>query len=394
MHMAVVTKCPLEDRDTMASVSTSTKITSPFDQAVTFIFVRDLDASSCFYSSILRLPLVLVQRPPGGTSDVVRIYAITATSFIGLCLADPTSKSGTGVVTDGVILTLVTDSVDEWSARLIDENVQLEKGPIFNDRYNIYHVFFRDPDGHLMEIQQFRDPNWPRLSSHIPELDRSEIKARANQIFALIFGDMPYIRIGKGDLINGEILSEKSMVALFDSIQEHCNKSKFSQSSLKTFYDLGSGMGKPVIASALLCDWLQEFIGIEIQHELYEKSVQARDRFNVLTHQNNDTSIVKLHQGSFFDIQDWTVNGDVIFINSTAFTLATMKTLLEYAKRCKKGCYIVTLTHNLLDVFSFGNMNEEQQQEHEEGVFFELIGEFRQEMSWGEADFYLYFKQR
>ena len=61
---------------------------------------------------------------------------------------------------------------------------------------------------------------------------------------------MPYIRIGKGDFINGEIVSEKSMVALFNLIQEH-HKSQVSQPSLKTFYDLGSGMGKPTIAGAL-----------------------------------------------------------------------------------------------------------------------------------------------
>lgn len=379
----------------MASPPSLNKTTSPFDQAVTFIYVSDLDTSSDFYSSILQLPLALVQRPPDGTSDVVRIFAITATSFIGLCLADPTSKSGTGVVTDGVIFTLVTDSVDEWSTKLISKNVQLEKGPLLNERYNIYHIFFRDPDGHLLEIQQFRDPNWPRSRPRIAlELDRCELKVRANQLFTQIYGDMPYIRIGKGDFINGEIVSEKSMVALFNLIQEH-HKSQVSQPSLKTFYDLGSGMGKPTIAGALICDWLHEFIGIEIQYELYEKSIQARDRFNLLTHQTTDTSIVQLHLGSFFDIDDWTANGDVIFINSTAFTSLTMRRLFEYTTRCKKGCYIVTLTHNLLNVFSDHDVEEELQKEWgEDSGFFQLIGEFRQEMSWGEADYFLYFKQR
>ena len=123
----------------MMSSTSKNDTNSPFDQAVTFIYVRDLESSSHFYSSILRLPLALAQRPPGATEDVVRIFAVTSTSFIGLCLSDPISKSGTSVVTDGIIFTLVTDSVDEWSTRLLQENVMVEKGPILNERYNIYH---------------------------------------------------------------------------------------------------------------------------------------------------------------------------------------------------------------------------------------------------------------
>ena len=73
----------------------------------------------------------------------------------------PASLRGTGVAPDGVILCLVTDSVDEWAERLTAEGVRLEKPPTLNPRYNIYHLFCRDPDGHLVEIQQFCDPRQP-----------------------------------------------------------------------------------------------------------------------------------------------------------------------------------------------------------------------------------------
>ena len=368
----------------LQAMAASSSTTSPFDQAVTFIYVRDLDAATHFYNTTLRLPLALVQRPPNGNRDVVRIFAITGTSFIGLCLVDHTSKDGTGVVTDGVIFTLVTDSVDEWSAKLVQDGIDLEKGPVLNERYNIYHIFFRDPDGHLLEIQEFRDPNWPRVVLQSAPIEyESKATTRANQLFAQIYGDMPYIKVGKGDLTNGEIVSERNMELIFDRIHKHNDNYLFEGSSIKKFYDLGSGIGKPVIASALVCDWLHEFIGIEIQNDLYENSIQARDRYNTLSNQKGDTSNVQFLLGSFFEHQDWVENGDVIFVNSTAFSSSTMKQLIEIAKKCKKGCYIVTLTHNLLDEQGCGRCSSD---------FFDLVDEFRLEMSWGEADYFVHFK--
>jgi catechol 2,3-dioxygenase-like lactoylglutathione lyase family enzyme len=61
-----------------------------------------------------------------------------------------------------VILTLVTDDVDGWHARLAAKGVTFEKEPAANPEYGIYHCFFRDPNGYLLEIQRFDDPNWNR----------------------------------------------------------------------------------------------------------------------------------------------------------------------------------------------------------------------------------------
>jgi catechol 2,3-dioxygenase-like lactoylglutathione lyase family enzyme len=54
-----------------------------------------------------------------------------------------------------VIFTLVTQYVDEWFEYLKERGVEFEKPPTLNEKYNIYHCFFRDPDGYLIEIQRF-----------------------------------------------------------------------------------------------------------------------------------------------------------------------------------------------------------------------------------------------
>jgi hypothetical protein len=60
-----------------------------------------------------------------------------------------------------VIVTLVTQDVDGWYARLLERGIAFEKAPAFNPDYNIYHCFLRDPNEYLLEIQRFCDPAWP-----------------------------------------------------------------------------------------------------------------------------------------------------------------------------------------------------------------------------------------
>ena len=62
----------------------------------------------------------------------------------------------------GVILTLVTDDVDGLYEYLKPFNLQFEKSPQYYEKFNMYHLFVRDPEGYLLEIQQFMDDNWPK----------------------------------------------------------------------------------------------------------------------------------------------------------------------------------------------------------------------------------------
>jgi catechol 2,3-dioxygenase-like lactoylglutathione lyase family enzyme len=127
-------------------------LTSLFDQQVTFLYTSDLQATSEFYENTLGLPLVLDQ---GGC----RIYCVAENAFVGFCSH---SSAGQRDGTSGVVLTLVTDEVDQWHDRLRARGVSFEKTPALNPTFNIYHCFLRDPNGYLIEIQRFLDLTWPR----------------------------------------------------------------------------------------------------------------------------------------------------------------------------------------------------------------------------------------
>lgn len=125
----------------------------PFDQFVTFIYTHDLDDSAEFYGELLGLPLVLDQGP-------CRIFRVSANAFLGICTK--TDAADAPPQPAGVILTLVSDDVDGWYNTLSARGVPIEKSPQLNPTFNIYHLFIRDPNGYLVEIQTFRDPTWPK----------------------------------------------------------------------------------------------------------------------------------------------------------------------------------------------------------------------------------------
>jgi len=122
------------------------------EQQVTFLYTRDLEATADFYEEILDLPLVLDQ-------GSCRIYRVSGDGFLGFCEREETPEKPSGV-----IVTLVTAEVDAWHRYLSEKGVEFESPPAHNLTYNIYHCFLRDPNGYLLEIQQFLDPAWPQGS--------------------------------------------------------------------------------------------------------------------------------------------------------------------------------------------------------------------------------------
>ena len=82
-----------------------------------------------------------------------RIYRVAGGAYIGFCQRETAEPHG-------VIVTLVTDDVDGWHTRLAVAGVLIETPPRYNERYQIYQCFARDPHGYLIEIQEFRDPRW------------------------------------------------------------------------------------------------------------------------------------------------------------------------------------------------------------------------------------------
>jgi catechol 2,3-dioxygenase-like lactoylglutathione lyase family enzyme len=121
----------------------------PVDALITFLPVADLEASAAFYGEILGLPLVVDQ----GTC---RIYLVCGRAYLGICRRPGTAPG------PGTIVTLVSPAVDAWHQRLAAAGVEVVAAPAASAEYRIYHAFYRDPNGHLVEVQEFSDPGWDR----------------------------------------------------------------------------------------------------------------------------------------------------------------------------------------------------------------------------------------
>jgi catechol 2,3-dioxygenase-like lactoylglutathione lyase family enzyme len=121
--------------------------TPAIGQSITFLLVEDLERSARFYSGDLGLAEVLDQ-------GSCRIYRVAADAYLGICERPGRTSS------DGVIVTIVTPDVEGWHRRLTARGVPAEQPPRANAEYRIHHALYRDPDGHLVEIQRF-DDGWP-----------------------------------------------------------------------------------------------------------------------------------------------------------------------------------------------------------------------------------------
>lgn len=121
------------------------------DQAITFLYTADLEATAAFYEDLLGLPLVADQ-------GRCRIYGVCGDAYVGFC-----QRAGLGIGDQpNIILTLVTAEVDAWYERLAAQGTTVVKPPTVNAEFNIYHCFLLDPNGYLVEIQRFLDPAWNR----------------------------------------------------------------------------------------------------------------------------------------------------------------------------------------------------------------------------------------
>jgi catechol 2,3-dioxygenase-like lactoylglutathione lyase family enzyme len=120
----------------------------PISAQITFLYTRDLESTALFYEEVMGLHLALDQ-------GACRIYQVSQDGYLGFCQREDLDKAH-----PGLIFTLVTSQVDQWHQRLLEQGVFFENPPNYNPRYKIYHCFFRDPNGYLLEIQRFEDPAW------------------------------------------------------------------------------------------------------------------------------------------------------------------------------------------------------------------------------------------
>lgn len=138
----------------------------------------------------------------------------------------------------------------------------------------------------------------------------------------------------------------------------------------KIFYDLGSGIGKPVIAAAMSGQF-NEAWGIEILPRLYQASQQVQER---LAEEFVELDCkIEFIQGNFFEI-DFSA-ADVIFIQCTCMGDKTIKQLGSKLTNLKKGSVVITCTKML-----------------DQNIFF--INDYKKcKMGWGEATVYFHVKK-
>ena len=111
---------------------------------ITWVYTDNLEQTSNFYEKGLELELV----KDGGTA---RIFQVSSTALIGVCIAFEDRV----IEPKGGMITLVTSDVDGWFARLTKKGIVLNNSPHILEKFNIYTFFLEDPNGYVIEIQQF-----------------------------------------------------------------------------------------------------------------------------------------------------------------------------------------------------------------------------------------------
>jgi len=120
---------------------------------ITWVYTADLEGTCSFYAEVLGLSLVVDQ----GAS---RIYRTGRNIFIGVCLV----RTGRSVEPKGVVITLVTKEVDAWHAHFAAKGIEAD-APVVSQTWGIYHFFTRDPNGYVVEFQDFLNPGWSPTSA-------------------------------------------------------------------------------------------------------------------------------------------------------------------------------------------------------------------------------------
>jgi len=111
-----------------------------FSSQITFLETDNLEATTKFYTSIMKCKLVVDQ-------GLCRIFAISKSAFIGFCSHDFLDKDKNTVCL-----------VDEWYNHLVANKIETKAPPKENAKFKIYNFFAKDPNGIVIEVQYFLHP--------------------------------------------------------------------------------------------------------------------------------------------------------------------------------------------------------------------------------------------
>jgi hypothetical protein len=143
-----------------AVAATAARPTLP-QQTVTWLYTEDLERGSTFLGDVLSWHQVLDQ-------GSCRIFRSGRDSFVGVCDSRPPPTGGEMAPVTYTLVLPTRAAVDDYYqalAALGEERVQ-PTVPQYSERFNVYSMFFYDPDPtslglYRFEVQTFEDPSWP-----------------------------------------------------------------------------------------------------------------------------------------------------------------------------------------------------------------------------------------
>ena len=116
------------------------------NQQITWVYTHDLDLTVKFYSQVLGFRCVR-------ETAESRIFATVLGAAIGLCRAFEDRV----VEPKGGMISIVTNDVDRWYRQLLERGTNIAAAPHRLPQFGIYTFFIRDPNGYVIEFQQFDD---------------------------------------------------------------------------------------------------------------------------------------------------------------------------------------------------------------------------------------------
>lgn len=111
--------------------------------AIAFLPTADLESTRRFYVDQLGLTLRLDQ-------GACHIYQAAPNAHFGFCTTLTPHQNP-----DQIILTLVTENVQDFYQNILNQNIQTDGPPRENLKFKIFHFFMTDPNGYRVEVQHF-----------------------------------------------------------------------------------------------------------------------------------------------------------------------------------------------------------------------------------------------
>lgn len=127
------------------------------------------------------------------------------------------------------------------------------------------------------------------------------------------------------------------------------------------FYDIGSGMAKPVFAAALLHPFTR-CVGVELLPSLHKAALELQQQWQATTApayvaaKGAAPPAVDLHCGDLLTF-DWS-GADVVLASSTCFSQQLMDEISAQAAALRPGTFFVSLTHPLTDEAGLWKLHE------------------------------------